>query len=53
MSSYWEAEGDIVRIGEEQISIPADQGLTHTVAASSRKVSFVVPKSTEFIDGKS
>ncbi len=53
MTSYWEADGDVVRIGEEQISIPADQGLSHQVKATSRKVSFIVPKSTEFIDGKS
>ena len=51
--SYWTADSNLVKIGEEQISVPADQGLSHTVAATSRKVSFVVPKSTEFIDGKS
>ena len=51
--SYWTADTNLVKIGEEQISIPADQGLSHTVAATSRKVSFVVPKSSEFIDGKS
>ncbi len=53
MSTYWEADSNVVRIGEEQISIPADQGLQHQVKNNSRKVSFVVPKSTEFIDGKS
>ena len=51
--SYWTADSNLVKIGEEQISIPADQGLSHQVGATSRKVSFVVPKSTEFIDGKS
>lgn len=51
--SYWTADTNIVKIGEEQISIPADQGLSHTVGATARKVSFVVPKTTEFIDGKS
>lgn len=51
--SYWSADENLVKIDEEQISIPADQGLSHTVDANSKKVSFVVPKSTEFIDGKS
>jgi len=51
--SYWTADTNLVKIGEEQISIPADQGLSHQVGATSRKVSFVVPKSSEFIDGKS
>jgi len=51
--SYWTADKNLVKIGEEQISIPADQGLSHQVAATARKVSFVVPKSSEFIDGKS
>ena len=51
--SYWTADSNLLKIGEEQISIPADQGLSHQVGATSRKVSFVVPKSTEFIDGKS
>lgn len=51
--SYWTADTNLVKIGEEQISIPADQGLSHTVGATARKVSFVVPKSSEFIDGKS
>lgn len=51
--SYWTADTNLVKIGEEQISIPADQGLSHTVGATSRKVSFVVPKTSEFIDGKS
>ena len=51
--SYWTSDTNLVKIGEEQISVPADQGLSHTVGQNSRKVSFVVPKSTEFIDGKS
>ena len=51
--SYWTSDSDLVQIGEEQISIPAEQGLSHQVSATSRKVSFVVPKSSEFIDGKS
>ena len=53
MSQYWTSDTNLVKIGEEQISIPADQGLSHTVGQNSRRVSFVVPKSTEFIDGKS
>ena len=51
--SYWTSDSNLVKIGEEQISIPADQGLSHQVGETSRKVSFVVPKSAEFIDGKS
>ena len=51
--SYWSADENLVKISEEQISIPADQGLSHTVDSNSKKVSFVVPKSSEFIDGKS
>ncbi len=51
--SYWSSDENLVKIDEEQISIPADQGLTHLVDQNSKKVSFIVPKSAEFIDGKS
>lgn len=49
--SYWSAD-DIVQVGEEQISIPTDNGLTFDVGSVSRKVSFTIPKSVEFFSGK-
>lgn len=49
--SYWSTD-NIVQVGEEQISIPSDNGLTFDVGSVSRKVSFSIPKSVEFFSGK-
>ena len=49
--SYWSTD-DIVQVGEEQISIPTDNGLTFDVGSVSRKVTFTIPKSVEFFSGK-
>lgn len=50
--SYWETE-DVVRIKEEQVSIPNEQGLTIKVESVGRKVSFDIPAgSVEFLSGK-
>lgn len=52
MSQYWSAE-NVVQIGEEQVSIPCENGLNFQVGAVSRKVGFEIPKgSVEFMSGK-
>jgi len=52
MSQYWSAE-NVVQIGEEQVSIPCENGLNFTVGAVSRKVGFEIPRgSVEFMSGK-
>ena len=52
MSSYWSSE-NVVQIGEHQVSIPAEQGLSYTVGATSRRVSFDIPaQSVEMLSGK-
>ena len=52
MSSYWSSE-NVVQIGEHQVSIPAEQGLSYRVGATSRRVSFDVPaQSVEMLSGK-
>ena len=51
MSSYWNTE-NVVQIGETQVSVPCDLGQSFTVSSVSRKVSFEIPKSVEFISGK-
>ncbi len=50
--SYWSAD-NIVQIGEKQVSVPSDGGLSYQIGNNSRKVSFTIPKSIKFIDGKS
>lgn len=51
MSSYWNTE-NVVQIGESQVSVPCDLGQSFTVSSVSRKVSFELPRSIEFISGK-
>ncbi len=51
MSSYWNTE-NVVQIGESQVSVPCDLGQSFTVSSVSRKVSFEIPRSIEFISGK-
>mgnify|MGYP003638236185 FL=1 len=47
--SYWESDS-IIRIGETQVSIPSEHGLSYT---SGQKISLMVPPSVKMIDGKS
>tara|TARA_Y100000593_G_scaffold93911_1_gene190584 strand:- start:2545 stop:4359 length:1815 start_codon:yes stop_codon:yes gene_type:complete len=49
--SYWTSD-NIVKVGETSVSIPAEQGLTYTVGATSRRVSFEIPRSVKFLSGK-
>jgi len=49
--SYWSSDS-IVKVGETQVSIPAEQGLSYTVGATSRRVSFEIPRSVKFLSGK-
>ena len=49
--SYWTSD-DIVKVGETAVSIPAEQGLTYTVSATGRRVSFEIPRSVKFLSGK-
>ena len=52
MSSYWSAES-VVQIGERQVSIPAEQGLSYNVGSVSRRVSFEIPaQSVPMLSGK-
>ena len=52
MSSYWSSE-NVVQIGEHQVSVPAEQGLSYTVGATGRRVSFDIPStSVEMLSGK-
>ena len=50
--SYWQSD-DVVHIGEKDLEIPAERGLSYTVGATSRKVTFNIPQSVGFLDGKS
>ncbi len=49
--SYWAADS-VVQIGEEQVEIPAERGLSYEVGSVSRKVVFQVPQSIGFFSGK-
>ena len=49
--SYW-ASDSVVQIGEEQVEIPAERGLSYEVGSVSRKVVFQVPQSIGFFSGK-
>ena len=49
--SYWTSD-NVVKVGETSVSIPAEQGLTYTVSATSRRVSFEIPRSVKFLSGK-
>jgi len=49
--SYWTSDS-IVKVGETAVSIPAEQGLSYTVGATSRRVSFEIPRSVKFLSGK-
>ena len=49
--SYWSADS-VVQIGEEQLEIPAERGLSYEVGSVSRKVTFQVPQSVGFFSGK-
>jgi hypothetical protein len=48
-ASYWESDS-VIRIGETQVSIPSEHGLSYT---SGQKISLMVPPSVKMIDGKS
>ncbi len=50
--SYWQSD-DVVHIGEKDINIPAERGLLYTVGATSQKITFNIPQSVGFLDGKS
>lgn len=49
--SYWSVS-DSVKIGEEKISIRAENGLNFTIGQSSRKIQFEIPDSIAFFSGK-
>ncbi len=49
--SYWSADS-VVQIGEEQVEIPAERGLSYEVGSVSRKVVFQVPQSVGFFSSK-
>ena len=46
--SYWESD-NIIRIGETQVSIPSEHGLSYN---SGQKISLMVPPSVKMISGK-
>ncbi len=48
MSSYWKTD-DIVRIGETEVSIPSENGLSYS---AGQKVSLMIPPSVKFLSGK-
>ena len=48
MSSYWKTD-DIVRIGETEVSIPSENGLSYS---PGQKISLFVPPSVKFLSGK-
>ena len=48
MSSYWKTD-DIVRIGETEVSVPSENGLSYS---PGQKVSLFVPPSVKFLSGK-
>lgn len=50
--SYWQSD-DVVHIGEKDLEIPATRGLSYTVGATSQNVTFDIPQSVGFLDGKS
>jgi len=51
MSSYWSSD-NVVHIGEEQVSIPTENGLSYSVKQSGRKVQITIPPEVKFMDGK-
>ncbi len=52
MSSYWQSE-DVVQIGEMQVSVPAENGLSYTVGSVARRIAFDLPANQiEFLSGK-
>jgi len=51
MSSYWSSD-NVVQIGEEQVSIPTENGLEYAVKQSGRKVQLTIPPEIKFMDGK-
>lgn len=50
--SYWSADENMIQVGEETVSIPAEFGNSYVVGDTSRKVSFDVPDSIQFFSGK-
>lgn len=48
---YWTSD-DVVQVGEEKVSIPAENGLNYTVGQTSRKVNLFIPPSVKFLSGK-
>jgi len=51
MSSYWSAD-NVVQIGEEQVSIPTENGLSYSCKTNGRKIQLFIPPEVEFMDGK-
>ena len=51
MSSYWSSD-NVVQIGEEQVSIPTENGLSYSVTSTGRKVQITIPPEVKFMDGK-
>jgi len=48
---YWTSD-DVVQVGEEKVSIPAENGLNYTVGQTSRRVNLFIPPSVKFLSGK-
>ena len=48
MSSYWKSD-DVIRIGETQVSVPSENGLSYS---AGQKISLFVPPSVKFMSGK-
>jgi len=48
MTSYWKTD-DIVRIGETEVSVPSENGLSYS---AGQKVSLFIPPSVKFLSGK-
>ncbi len=49
--SYW-ASDNVIRIGEVQVSIPSENGLSYECGQNGRRVQLFVPPSVKFLSGK-
>ena len=49
--SYW-ASDNVIRIGEEQVQIPSENGLSYECGQNGRRVQLFVPPSVKFLSGK-
>lgn len=49
--SYW-ASDNVIRIGEEQVSIPSENGLSYECGQNGRRVQLFIPPSVKFLSGK-